>query len=643
MIDSDTDMDIDFGSSSPTTADEEMEERSDNLSFTTLSVESIEAGQFDCDECDKHVACSQWSDGSYLCLPCSQKHGGIATAFRVMHCKHRELIRENCSSLSDDPADLCKFDTLVPPSAFCEHRWCRQIVLRHLMPGSNKDLKYCDCGAAVCDACFNYHREKNTCIDDAIDESRAWSNKNDDDEVDPSDLTHNNLDTQYSHINYGTDEYRYYGQLSKTDTTPKYYTAKIYGTGVEASIQLVAHYFIKGIRLPPKSVRKLKDFVSRLFNEIEIISSTKVTSQNKKELEKLQGRLMSSVSESLCFIANNIQKHIDSNKYSQGNGLNRANAVVASLQGIADLADTYDGITSAEQFESNAVQDTFGGIDFPWSNFTDGSSRISVSVDVGEPTPIVTTRPDIRGMNEVMRLLFSRKEVTSNGDVYKFDKCFEPITGRGGAMNAEVNDEREINLRGHACICLLEVIAKNDVRLRNLLNIEDVANLRYVHPEPEDEEEDLDEEDDDVNLRLGDMIGTYSLCDIRVQILLAVEEGRIDRDMSMRIIREYAQSNVLANQDQVPIMCSTDNNKHYSLEAIEENEMKIISRLNNDDTNTDRILHDLAVVKNEVSLCLICVSCLSSSSTLLTYLVYLFLLSNRPSISSSMCLNRISV
>jgi len=579
-----------------------MEEDSNSLElFTILSVESIEAKQFVCDECEL-TACSQWSGGSFLCLGCSQQHGGIADGLRVIHCKHRELIRENCSSLSDDPEDLLMFDTLVPPSAFCEHKHCRQIVLGHLMPGSNKDLKYCDCGAAVCDECADYHSKNKTCIDDEIDESRAW-NDNDD----PSDLVYNNLDTQYSHINYRSDPSRcsYYGQL-KTDTTP-YDTAKIYGTGVESATQFAAHYYIKRWRLPQKTVETLLHFVSRLFNEIEIVSSSEVTSQNKKELENLQRRLKSSVSKSLRLIASNIRKHINDNRYSQGNELNRANAVVTRLEDIADLADTHDdGITSLQQFESDTVQNTLRGIDFPWSDFTDGGSRISVSVELDEPARIVTTRPDIREMNEVMYHVFSRKEVRSNGDVYKFDKCFEPITGRGGAINAEVNHEREINLRVHVCQCILEVFAKNPVRLRNLLNIEDVANLRYVHPEPEDEEEEDDDEDDDVNLRLGDMMDTLSHCDIRDQVLLAVEEGRIDRAMLMRIIREYAQLYVLANEDRVPIMCSTDNNKHYSLEAVEENEMKIISRLNNDDINTARILHDIAVVKNEVSLCLTC-------------------------------------
>jgi len=630
-------------SSSPPAA-AAMEEDSNTLKLETiLSVKSIETKQFVCDECEL-TACSQWSGGSFLCLGCSRPHGGITDGLRVMHCKHRELILENCSSFSDDPEDLRKFDMLVPPPALCEHRWCRQIVLRHLMPGSAQDLKYCNCGAVVCDACYDYCQDNdNECIDEAIDESRAW-NDNDDDDVDPSELTYNNLDCRYTSINYKPDKSCYFGQLVKTDTTPHYQTACIYGTGVESATQLAAHYYINRWRLPQKTVETLAHFVPRLFNEIEIVSSTKVTPRNKKELEKLQGRLKRSVSESLCFIASNIRKHIDNNKYSQGNELTRANAVVASLHRIAQLADTSGGITSVEQFDSDAVQDTFGGIDFPWSDFTDGGSRISVSVDVGEPAPIDTTRPDIRRMNEVLRLVFSRKERTSNGTVsYHVEKCFEPITGSSAAMNAEVNHEREINLRVHVCQCLLEVFAKNPVRLRNLLNIEDVANILYVNPDPDDEEEDLDEEEDDV-IKLGDMMDTLSHCDLRDQVLLAVEEGRIDRDVLMRIIREYAQSNVLVNQDQVPIMCSTDNNKHYSLEAIEENEMKIVSRLNNDDTNTDRILHDLAVVKNEVSLCLTC----DSFHFIFFYITNISRLSfplikYRPSISSSMCLNRMSV
>jgi len=567
------------------------------------------------------------------CLDCS---GGIVNTLRVMHDEHREVIHAYCTSLSEEPADLRVFDTLVPPSAFCGHGHCRQIVTQHLMQDSTQHLKYCSCGKIVCKECYDYCQDNNNeCINNAIDESRAWNNNdnNTDDEVEYTGLEYNNLECQYSSSNYKPSKGAYQGRLK----SPSHYDSAVYSTAVEAVTQLAAHHYIKDWRLPQKTVKTLLHFVPRLFNEIEIVSSSEVTSQNKKELENLQRRLKSSVSESLRLIASNIRKHIDNNKYSQGNELTRANAVVTRLEDIADLADTHDdGITSLQQFESDTVQNTLRGIDFPWSDFTDGGSRISVSVDVGEPDPIVTTRPDIRRMNEVMRLVFSRRE----GDAYKVAKCFEPVMGSSAAMNAEVNHEREINLRVHVCQCLLEVFAKNPVRLRNILNIEDVANLQYVHPEPEDEEE----EDDDVNLRLGDMIGgTYSLCDIRDQVLLAVEEGRIDRAMLMRIIREYAQSNVLANQDHEPIMCSTDNNKHYSLEAVEENEMKIVSRLNNDDANTDRILHDIAVGKNEVSLCLTC----DSFHFIFFYITnisrYLFLLPNRPSISSDMYLNRMSI
>jgi len=210
-----------------------------------------------------------------------------------MHCKHRELIRENCSSLSDDPEDLLMFDTLVPPSAFCEHRWCRQIELRHLMPGSNQDLKYCVCGAVVCDACFNHHREKKTCIDDEIDESRAW-NDNDDDEVDTSDLEYNNLDTQYSSITYKPGQSIYAGRLAKTDTHSHYDTA-VYSTAVEAAVQLASHHYIKGFILPQKTVETLLHFVSRLFDEIEMVRSAKVTRQTRKSW-----RLYNVVSSIVC-------------------------------------------------------------------------------------------------------------------------------------------------------------------------------------------------------------------------------------------------------------------------------------------------------------------------------------------------------
>ena len=534
-----------------------------------LSTADIRSRRFECDMGDlcQHTACCIMSNTSFSCLDCCPK--SFVSVAPVMHDEHREAILHSCTSIIDE----CVFDKHVPPPSLCQHFWCRQVVLAHLKEGSTQHLQYCSCGAIVCEECFN----SDECVDNAIYDSRAWNNTDNDDDADdePVSLRWNNLQDQYESVHNISDKSGYKGHLN---TTPQYHTS-CYGTTAEASIQLTAHHYAQGWNLPQGSITDLADFMQKWLNESAIVGDSPSAPAT------LKGRLSSSLSESLDFIASKIENHINGNTfYNENQAAARANNVVTSLRSIVELAASVGGIMSLEEFESADIHD----VNFPWSNFTGGESRLAVSEDVKQPAPIDETKSvDIRALNPVMGLVFSKKDDSNGDSSYVIDECFQLVKGTSNTID-EANKEKEINLCYYMCESMLLVFIENDQRLGYLLRTAGISSIEYNGPQSVD----------GVNLSLGDMMDIISNDDAREQVLHAFDLDKIDKYMIMDIIKEYMQRNVLADKTCVPFICKDDNCKHYPEEKVAEVEKKITKGIVCD---KERILHQASLVENEVS------------------------------------------